>query len=53
MNLTKLIQVAEKCPQFFVSFLKWVERLKSPGKNFAKCCVRENQQTLNTMKIYD
>ncbi len=33
MNLTKLMQVAAKYPQFFVPFLKWVKSLKFSGKN--------------------
>ena len=37
MNLTKLIQVAEKYPGFFVQFLKWFEiRFKTIGKIFSK-----------------
>ncbi len=37
MNLTKLIQVAEKYPGFFVQFLKWFEiRFKTIGEIFSK-----------------
>ena len=50
MNLTKLMQIAEKYPGFFVLFLKWIKlQLQNHRKLFSKQVFTSNSLILNTV----